>query len=195
VNRTPAAIVVLAFASGCALTGRGTPAEWQWFTPEKVQSQPTAKGGGPIGAGPSVRIRTVASGNLETRIAYGDGAYQGGYYEERRWTERPELYVRRSLERTLCQERGFRCNPDDLDAPALDVEILKFQELKTAGSHQGLVALRIVLSGEKVLVDDTVQVVVPVRGDRFDDVVAAIANALDRASADVASRVRTALTA
>jgi cholesterol transport system auxiliary component len=135
----------------------------------------------------------VGSGNLETRIAFGDGAYQGGYYERRRWTERPELYVRRALERTICQEQGFRCNPDDADAPTLDIEVLKFQELKAAGSHQGVVALRIVLSTKKVLVDDTVQVVVPVHGDRFDDVVAAIAVALDAASGDVARRVRTAL--
>ena len=182
--------VVLALSSACALLSRGASAEWRWYTPETVRPQLTS---GVVRSGPVVRIRRVTAGaNLGTRIAFGNGAYEGGYYEERRWTEGPEVYVRHALERTLCQNQRFRCLPDG-NAPALDVEVLKFQELKTAKSHAGLVSLRVVLSTDQILLDDTIQFVAQVAGPRFDDVVAAIANALDSASEEVARRVRSAL--
>jgi cholesterol transport system auxiliary component len=177
---------ILALAPACALTSRGDAREWQWFTPERVRPRLTS---GVVGAGPPVQLRRVTSGtDLGRRIIFGDGAYEVGYYEQRRWTDAPELYVRRALERTLCQEQGLQCEPSG-SAPTLDVEVLRFQEVKAPKSHQALVALRFVLSSERVLVDDTVQVAEPVTGSTFDDVVAAISRALDSAANQVASRV------
>jgi cholesterol transport system auxiliary component len=183
---------VLAFTMtcGCALTSRGKASEWSWFTPERVRPHLTSA---PLGAGPAVRIRRVTSGtDLGRRIVFGDGAYEVGYYEQRRWTEGPDLYVRRALERTLCQEQGFRCDLDG-SAATLDIEVLKFQEVKTARSHAALVSLRVVLSNDRVLLDDTVQVDDRVLGSSFDEVVAAMARALDGASDEVARRVSAAL--
>jgi hypothetical protein len=100
--------------------------------------------------------------------------------------------VRRALERVLCQQQGFRCEVS-ADAPTLDVEVLKFQEVKTDASHTALVSLRLVLSADHVLVDDTVQKVDAVVGPTFDDVVAAISRALDAASEDVGRRIGSAL--
>jgi ABC-type uncharacterized transport system auxiliary subunit len=186
-------VVALALAPGCALTGRGKAIEWEWYTPEHVRTQLTSAAND---SKPPVRLRRVTSGmNLGSRIAFGDGGYEAGYYERNRWTEQPTLYVRRAIERTLCQEQGFRCDLD-ADGPTLDVEVLKFQEVKTPESHAGLVSLRIVLSSaDEVLADDTVQVSEPVAGGRFVDVVAAIARALDGASDRVARRVTSALAA
>jgi ABC-type uncharacterized transport system auxiliary subunit len=184
------AVLALALASGCALTSRAEPAKWEWFTPEQTRQELTSAA---IGNKPAVHIRRVTSGlNLGSRIAFGDGGFETGYYDRRRWTEQPTLYVRRALERTICQEQRFRCDVD-AEGPALDVEVLKFQELKKPDSHAGVVVLRIVLSNvDQVLVDDTIQVVEPVAGERFVDVVAAIARALDGVSERTARRVSSA---
>lgn len=183
-------VLAVALTGGCALTSRGQASEWHWFTPERVRPQLTSAA---VGTGPAVRVRRITSGtDLGRRIVFGDGAYAVGFYEQRRWTEGPELYVRRALERTLCQEQGFRCDIDG-NAPTLDVEVVKFQEVKTAHSHAALVSLRVVLSNDRVLLDDTIQVEDRVSGSSFDEVVAAMARALDGASAEVARRVSAAL--
>jgi cholesterol transport system auxiliary component len=177
---------VLVLFPGCALTSRGTASEWQWFTPERVHPRLTS---GMSSTGPVIRIRRVTSAtDLGRAIVFGDGAYEVGYYKQRRWTESPEHYVRRALERALCQESALRCELDG-DAPALDVEVLRFQEVKTANSHAALVSVHFVLSGDHVLLDDTVQVVDPVVGASFDDAVAAIARALEATALEVARRV------
>jgi cholesterol transport system auxiliary component len=132
--------------------------------------------------------RVSATTDLATRIAFGDGAYEVGYYEQRRWTESPDLYVRRALDRALCQERAFRCDGEG-DAALLEVDVLRFQEVKTEKAHSALVSLRVVLTTDRPLLDDTIQVVEPVDGTSFDDVVAAIGRALDEAADRVANRV------
>ncbi|MDB4883515.1 MAG: hypothetical protein JWL95_2281, partial [Gemmatimonadetes bacterium] len=59
--------------------------------------------------------------------------------------------------------------------------------------HAALVSLRVVLSNDRVLLDETVQVDDRVLGSSFDEVVAAMARALDGASGEVARRVGAAL--
>ncbi len=121
---------------------------------------------------------------------FGNGAYQVGYYESRRWTERPDLYVRRSLERTLFQEQGMG---EAANAPTLNVEVLRFEEVKTRALHAARVSLRLVLSSDHVIFDQTIQTVDAVTGASFDDVVAAMGRALDAASDETARLVKQAL--
>jgi cholesterol transport system auxiliary component len=176
--------------TGCALTSRGEVLDVRWFTPERAHAQ--AAPAVPA-AGPSLRLGRVTSGtDLGQRIVHGDGAYEVSYYEDRRWTERPELYVRRALDRTLFEDRGFRRELEG-GAPTLDVEVLAFEEIKTASAHAARVVLRIVLSADHVLFEDTAGVLERVTGDRFEDVVAAMSRALDATSEDVARRVGAAL--
>lgn len=185
-----AAALALAAVSGCALTQKAKPLEVTYYTPEHVRSGVTSRQPAPS---PALRLGRVASGtDLGARIVYGDGAYRVGYYDGRRWTERPELYLRRSLTRALFEESGFRRAMSG-DAPTLDVEVLNFEEVKTPERHAARIVLRLVLSTDHVLMQDTLAVTEPVEGDRFDDVVAAMARALDETSDEVTRRVGSAL--
>jgi cholesterol transport system auxiliary component len=183
--------LVLALAAGCALTERSEPLEVAHYTPEHVR--PPRLTSAHTGSGPPLRLGRVSSDtSLGERIMSTDGGYKVRYYDDRRWTERPEVYVRRALARALFDESGFRRALGG-DAPTLDVAVLRFEEVKTPAKHAAHVELRVELSTESVLVEETVAVSEPVARDDFDDVVAALARALDRSSGAVARRVADAL--
>jgi ABC-type uncharacterized transport system auxiliary subunit len=194
VSPTPplaAAALALLLATGCALTQKARPLEVTYYTPEHPSSPGVASP--QPASGPELRLERVESGtDLGERIVFGDGAYRIGYYDSRRWTERPEIYARRSLTRILFEERGFRRAMSG-DAPTLDVEILTFQEIRTPAQHEARVVLRLVLSTDRVLLEDTIAAAQPVVGDTFDDVVAAMSRALEQSSSQVARRVGSAL--
>ena len=185
-----AASLTIALA-GCALTQRSDPLEVTHYTLEHGRA-PRLTSGHP-GAGASLRLGRVSSDtSLGERIVFSDGTYQVRYYERRRWTERPEVYVRRAVTRALFDDGGLRRALGG-DAPTLDIEVLSFEEVKTPTQHAAHVALRIVLSTDRVLLEDTVAVSEPVPHDDFDDVVAALARALDGISDEVTRRVGSAL--
>jgi cholesterol transport system auxiliary component len=186
------ALALAAFDTGCALTSRGDTVQWQYFTPERVRPEPKSP---TIASGPDVCLgRVTADASLGRRIAYGNGGYEVGYYEDRRWTDEPEHYVRRALERTLFQEDGFRCDHDP-SAFRIDIEVLRFEELRPPARHAAHIALRAVLTTpeERVVFDQTVQTVDPVVGPSFDAVMAATERALDGVTAEVTRRARAAL--
>lgn len=89
-------------SSGCALTTKGDVVTVRYFSPEHLTSRLTAAAvaaPGPPGAEmrPSrgLVLGAVSSGsNLRERIVFRSGAHEIGYYEDFRWTERPETYVR-----------------------------------------------------------------------------------------------------
>lgn len=183
-------VLSVAFAAGCALTQKAEPLRVTYYTVERDRDGVTSQ---QAPSGSALRLGRVASGtDLGERIVFGDGEYRVGYYDSRRWTQRPEVYVRRSLARALFEESGFRRVLVG-DAPTLDLEVLAFDEVKTPTRHEACVALRIVLSTDHVLLEDTVALREPVAGDRFDDVVSAIARALDRTADEVTKRVGSAL--
>ncbi|HYP87528.1 MAG TPA: ABC-type transport auxiliary lipoprotein family protein, partial [Polyangiaceae bacterium] len=80
-----------------------------------------------------LRLGQVSSAsNLDERIAYRVSSAEVGFYEDRRWTEPPEAYLRRALEKDLFEERKLTriiTGP----APVLDVELSAFEEQKGAG--------------------------------------------------------------
>ena len=186
-NRRRLAWATLALA-GCALTSKGTPLEVRWYTPEVVRpSETDSPGARPL------RLGEVHGGSaLGERIAWGDGAYQVGFYEDRRWTERPRQYVARALRRSLFESHRFQPAVDGV-GPRLELELVEFQETRAPERHTGRVALHAQLATDHVLFDDTIAVDEPVAGPGFDAVVAAIARALDRASEEVARRSQLAL--
>jgi ABC-type uncharacterized transport system auxiliary subunit len=187
-----AVVLALAAVTDCALMQRGKPLEVTYYTPEQiapgVANRQTAWG-------PALRLGRVASKpDIGTRIAYGDGLHEVRYYDARRWTLQPEIYVRRSLTRGLFEESGFR-RAIDGDAPSLDVEILAFQEVTTPERHEARVALGVVLSADRVLYEGTIAASQPVESDGFEGFVSAMARALDQCSNEVAGRVGSALSA
>ena len=176
---------VAALCAGCALTSRGEVLDVRSFTPEGAHASVTTA----VPAGPALRLGRITAGpHLGERIVYGDGAYEVSYYEDRRWTELPSLYLRRALDRTLFEDRGFRRELGG-DGPALNAELLVFEEVKTPASHAARIVVRIDLSTDHVLFVDTVAVVEPIEGARFEDFVAAMARALDATSEEIARRI------
>jgi cholesterol transport system auxiliary component len=185
------AAFALAAVSGCALTQKAKPLEVAYYTPEVLRPGVTSR----QEAAPcrTLRLGSVASGtDLGIRIVVADGAYRVRYYDSRRWTERPENYLRRALSHALFEEGGFRRAMSG-DAPTLDVELLTFEEVEMPAGHSARIVLRLIVSTNQVLVQDTIAVSQPVVGGRFDDVVAAMGRALDETSDEVARRVGLAL--
>jgi cholesterol transport system auxiliary component len=194
----------LALVTGCALTSKADIVEIRYFSPEQVK--PHLNGGdastAPAAPAPNdaleVRLGRVSSGsNLRERIAFRDAAYELGYYEAWRWTERPETFVRRELGRTLYEEHGLH-RVFNGAAPTLDVEVIAFDDLRLDKGRAARVQIKAILSDDSgVLWEDTLTVDRPVSVEKpkIEDVVAAMAGALDTAADQVTAKVQAALVA
>lgn len=115
--------------SDCALTGKGDALYPRYFSPEAEAASSTAS----VPAGPPLALRlgqVEAASHVEERFAYRLEPSELSYYEERRWTEPPERYLRRALEQELFQRRGIRRTVSGPGA-TLDIELTAFEELRT----------------------------------------------------------------
>lgn len=198
-NRLPLALLAYALlsGSGCALTSKAAVVETRYFSPEAGTTKSAARDtSSPSAPAPAediaVRLGRVHSGqNLRERIAYRDHAYERGYYEDLRWTEWPEAYVRRSLIRALYESHRFK-RAIGGTAPTVEVEVIAFDDLRRGSGHAARVELQLsVLEGSEVLDEDTVTVETPVTADHpeIENVVAAMSNALDQAAEHIVARV------
>jgi len=122
------------FLFGCALTSKSEPILPRYFSPElsgaiehKDGIKPASASDGVAGELRVGRIR--AASHLDERMVYRDTAFELGYYQEKRWTEAPEEYLRRRLERALFEERGLR-HVIGGSAPTLEVELTAFEEIR-----------------------------------------------------------------
>jgi cholesterol transport system auxiliary component len=120
---------VLAVAyGGCALTSKGDAQSPRFFSLETRDD--AAALSEPAGAPPELRLGQVdAAAHLEERIAYRLRGTEVAYYDDRRWTEAPEQYLRRALERELFERRHIRRVVSGAGA-TLDVELTAFEELR-----------------------------------------------------------------
>ncbi len=138
-----AALLALALASttGCALLTKAEPTVPRYFTPEGAEAPAEGQGQGQ-GQGPSpsaapasalsIRIgRVGGSAYLKERIAHRDSAHEFGFYEDKRWTERPEVYLQRAIERALFETRGLKRALSPA-APTLTVDLIEFEEIRGA---------------------------------------------------------------
>ncbi len=191
------ASVALAGTSGCALTSKADVVNIRYFSPEVVKprltgADATAPSAPAQNSAVEVRLGRVSSGpNLRERIAYRDAAYELGYYDDWRWTERPETFVRRELGRSLFEGHGFHRVLGG-SAPTLDVEVIAFDDLRLPGGRAARVQLKVILFEDTgVVFEDTITVDRPVSAakPKIEDVVAAMAAALDAAAEQVAVRV------
>lgn len=193
---TPRSIALLATLAGCALTSKGDVLAVRWFDPETTRPRLTsAATGTPASRGRAVELgRVTAGANLRERIAYRDDAYEVGYYDDKRWTERPEVYVRRALARALFEEHGMRRALGG-PAPVLEVEVLAFEELR-GRPPVARIRLRVVLHDDRdALFERTVTVDRASRADAqgFEAIVEAMARALDAAGEEIAGETERAL--
>jgi len=111
---------------GCALTSKADALSPRYFSPEPQSTLHAAKAANAF----ELRLGAVTSAaHLDDRIAYRVGRSEMGFYDEQRWTENPEAYLRRALERDLFEERGLSRIVAG-SAPILDVELTAFEELR-----------------------------------------------------------------
>ena len=190
--KTAMAILAALAVSGCALTSKSEALDIHYFTPANsanVQTNPNAVNASELRLG-----RVAAGDNLHERIAFSDGGHEVGYYDDRRWTERPDFYVRRALTRALFEKRGLK-HVVAGEAPTFDVDVISFEEIKTKTKHAVRIELAIQLSDDHaVLFEARRTVEKPVGDDKtFETVVAAMSEALDDATNQVADSVATAL--
>jgi cholesterol transport system auxiliary component len=183
-------------SSACALTSKAELVEIRYFSPERIHAR-TQSTKRTLEPPPEVRLGRVSSGpNLRERIAYRDAAYERGYYEELRWTERPETYVRRELGRSLFEAHGLRRVVSG-PAPTLDVEVVAFDDLRLATGRAARIQLNVLLySDDGVLFEDTLTTECPVavENPRIENLIAAMASALESTADQVTVKVQDALT-
>jgi ABC-type uncharacterized transport system auxiliary subunit len=128
--RAGALVIALALGGGgCALTSKGTPFSPRVFRPTMGETD-TASTAAKPGAGLSMRLgRVRGAADLREPIAFRVSEVEVGYYEDRRWGERPEAYVRRALAEAFFGRDGLT----EIIAgqgPTLEVEVLGFEEVR-----------------------------------------------------------------
>ena len=65
---------------------------------------------------------------------YRDTEHELGFYEDLRWTEKPEVYLQRGLEASLFEERGLR-RALSVTAPTLTADLVEFEEVRGSAPH------------------------------------------------------------
>jgi len=179
--------------SGCALTSKAEPMTVTLYNPIQTKPRLTAAEAGTFDeARPAVELGRIGSGfHLREKIMHRDSAHELGTYDDRRWTERPESYVRRELVRTLFEERGFRRVLAG-EAPILDVDVVSFEEVRLPNLHAARIELHVVLhNAHDVFLEETIVVEKPANTG-VDGFVVAMAGALDEATAEVARKIEKA---
>jgi cholesterol transport system auxiliary component len=191
-----AATACLALTASCALLSKSEPILPRYFSPEAITTghpQPGAPGELELRLG-----RVNAAAYVKAEMVRRDSAVEISYYEERLWTEKPEVYVRRALTRALFDPRGVR---EVVAGPAatLDVDVVAFEEV-VHPAHVGRVSLAYTVSDERVvLLSERVTIDRPVRQARgaasADAIVEALAEALSAAVDAVAAATTSELRA
>ena len=185
-------VVLAALAiAGCALTERGPSVEWTYYSlpPSQAAAAPT-----PLQKRRPLQLGQVtASSNLAKKIVYRVSEVESGEYENKRWTDRPEDFVSRALERALFEKRGLAQKLSG-SAPQLDVEIVAFEEVRAGAGRRGRVTLRFALHDDaRVLLRGAVRKEHAATSEDIGDVVRAIGEALEEATNDVADTVAATL--
>jgi uncharacterized lipoprotein YmbA len=180
--------------TNCALTSKSVPAEIHYFTPEAI-----APGGATIARYtqvrrpnaelPRLRLRlggVTSSANLRTRIVFQHSPVELGSYDNNRWTENPEAYLRRALERALFTD-GQIVQSLAAGTPVLDIDLIAFEEVRRGVTRAGRVELVYSLHDEQsVIAGGVLAFEHAARSAAMSDVVVAISAALQAASYELA---------
>jgi cholesterol transport system auxiliary component len=191
-------VLVLAVAvSGCALTSKSDALQVRYFTPESSAGSSRAQTAVPAAVEPLGLMlgRVRASSYLRERIAFRPSAHELGFYETRRWTERPESYLRRALSASLFEQRGVE---PVLAGPGatLDVELIAFEETRKPVRTARLQATYLLYGGGLPSIERTITVerAIAPNADPTLGIVQALSAALDegvaRISDDVVARLQ-----
>jgi cholesterol transport system auxiliary component len=173
-----ALLLLVVFACGCALLGKSDPILPRYFTPE-YEGAPRAV---PPRADLELRIGRIESwAHLRERIVVRRAGRELIYRDDLRWTELPEVYLRRALTRALFEERGVTESIGGRGV-TLDLELIAFEELELAKQHGARLELLLTLRDERrILLVETITTDAPIAAGSEADAAQALTEALSQA--------------
>lgn len=192
-------LVILALSSalsslnGCALLTKSAPIVPRYFEPENQLPADSDVEHPEASEERRLRLGRIEAGpHLRERMIYRTSEQEVGYYEDRRWTERPAAYVRRALSYSLFERHGVTRVVSGA-APNLDAQLVAFEEIQ-GDEHKVRVGIVITLDDSAGgAIEQTVLVEAPVdEGDDENDaapVVRAFSVALSKAVEQVSQLV------
>ncbi|MDP3154275.1 MAG: ABC-type transport auxiliary lipoprotein family protein [Archangium sp.] len=163
--------------SSCALLSKGELGTRRFFSPELVAPA--------VSTAPLTHLelrlgRVSAAACGSEAMMYRRSQFEVGFDHERRWTEKPEVYLRRALSQVLFEGSGVQSVMRGA-APVLEVELLEFEEVR-APSHVGRVKVAWSLGDERVVwAQQTVRFERPIASSSGDAEGEAIVSALSGA--------------
>ena len=185
--------VVLAL-SGCALTSKSDPLVPRYYNPEGDDALARPAADGYTGSGrviTELRLgRVTGASYLGERIVYRDSSHELGYYDERRWSEKPDIYLRRALGRAFFEQHGVHRLLAGA-GPTLDVELTAFEELRSPTPTARVSATFILQDGRVVLREQTITVDRPIGGSDKQRTAEQAVAALSLAFGDLVNRMTT----
>jgi len=178
-------LLLLLCTAACALLGKNDPNVPRYFTPE-YEGDGAA---GQLRSDLQLRLGRVEGwSHVRERLAVRNSARELFYYEDRRWTERPEIYLRRALSRALFEERGV---VESLSGRgfSLDVELIAFEEIEQP--HLARLQALLVLRDDRLgLLEETITIEQPVaKGEEGQAVADAFSLALHAGVTRIADHV------
>jgi len=193
-----AAFALLGSAS-CALLGKSEALAPRYFSPDSAPRRTSSSSPEPA-AQLELNLGRISSASyLGERIVYRDSNYELNFYQERRWSERPEAYLRRALSRALFEERGLHRVVSG-SGPTLDVELSEFAEIR-AESPVARVSATFILSDRRLVRREaTVTIELPIQStkpleDAPEAAVRAMTDALNRTVDQIVEQVLASLRA
>jgi cholesterol transport system auxiliary component len=185
-------------ASGCALLSRGQPFAVRYYDP-----QPPSTSVDQAPPWPACELsmgRIAGTDGVRQQIMRRDAMEHVEYDEGRRWTEPPDSYLRRALDRVLFEEG--RCHRTfAAGSPILDATLVAFEGIEAHDAPASArVGVQIVVHDEREVFDERTIVVdrdVPPGGDAdaYDRLVRAMSVALLDLATQIAERVNLVLSA
>jgi cholesterol transport system auxiliary component len=187
-----------ASALGCAFFTKSKPVVLRYFTPEATSTPPQPAGVAmPMRPeGLDLRLgRVNAASYLKDRIAFRDGSFEIGYYEDFRWTEKPEAYLRRALGRALFEEQGVHQVISGVGT-TLDVDLDAFEEVRSPRHVARIQVTWALRDDERVQLQETFAIERPIPSTEPGapgELAAAMAAAFDESVRHIVVRVMAAL--
>jgi cholesterol transport system auxiliary component len=180
------------FTAGCALTSKSEPILPRYFSPDRVDDVGRS-GQRPPALAAELRLgRVTSASHLDERLVYRDSEHELGYYQERRWTEAPEEYLKRRLARALFEERGIRRVVGGSGA-TLEVDLVAFEEIRAPKRVARVQVIVRLLDRRLARWEETLTVEQPLvsssKGDVADAMVEALGSALQALVERIADRV------
>jgi hypothetical protein len=142
----PLLVCLVFLLSGCALLTKAEMGTRRFFSPELRAPASSPARPSPV----ELRLgRVTAAACGSELMMYRQSQFEVGFHDDMRWTEKPEVYLRRGLSQELFEGQGLRSVVRGA-APLLEVELLEFEEVR-APAHVGRVKVAWSLGDERVV--------------------------------------------